>query len=183
MTSDGDRVLRDRKLPVPEGANNRGRRFGRCSNGRAEERPGRQGAGRQQLSARVPYFLDPARTAGTVDSGRSSTVLLTYHKIGSKAVLAIALFLNTGQRRSDVIRFAASMSARKADVQRSQGRNRKPKRLTLPVLPTLQAITMRRHAGHELSRNRAGSRLHGRRIRNWFRDRCIEAACPAALTD
>jgi integrase len=59
----------------------------------------------------------------------------------TKARLAFALLLYTGQRRSDVIRFGKQHA--KAGVltfTQYKGRNRKPHKLTLPILSALQKI-------------------------------------------
>jgi hypothetical protein len=55
--------------------------------------------------------------------------------------LALALLMFTGQRRSDIIRFG-NQHARggKLTFTQYKGRNHKPKRLTLPILPALQGV-------------------------------------------
>ena len=61
------------------------------------------------------------------------------HPIGTKARLALALLLYTGQRRSDIIRFGKQHArGGKLTFTQYKGRNRKPHRLTLPILPVLQ---------------------------------------------
>jgi integrase len=63
------------------------------------------------------------------------------HPIGTKARLALALFLFTGQRKSDVVLFGRQHS--KAGVltfTQRKNRNRRPVKLELPVLPILQSI-------------------------------------------
>jgi integrase len=63
------------------------------------------------------------------------------HPIGTKARLALGFLLYTGQRRSDVIRFGKQHA--KGGVltfTQYKGRNRKPHKLTLPILPALQKI-------------------------------------------
>ena len=63
------------------------------------------------------------------------------HPIGTKARLALALLLFTGQRRSDIIRFGKQHAkGGKLTFTQHKGRNRKPKRLTLPILPALQQV-------------------------------------------
>jgi integrase len=63
------------------------------------------------------------------------------HPIGSKARLALAILLFTGQRRADVIRFG-KQHVRNGKLMFTQRkvRNRKPKQLTLPILPAQQGI-------------------------------------------
>jgi integrase len=63
------------------------------------------------------------------------------HPVGTKARLALALLLFTGQRRSDVIRFGKQHTkGRKLAFTQFKGRNRKPKKLTLPILPVLKQV-------------------------------------------
>jgi integrase len=63
------------------------------------------------------------------------------HPIGTKARLAMALLLFTGQRRSDIIRFGKQHAqGGKLTFTQFKGRNRKPHRLTLPMLPALRRV-------------------------------------------
>jgi integrase len=63
------------------------------------------------------------------------------HPIGTKARLALGLLMFTGQRRSDIIRFGKQhVKGGKLTFTQWKGRNRKPKRLQLPILPALQRI-------------------------------------------
>ena len=63
------------------------------------------------------------------------------HPIGTKARLALALLLFTGQRRSDITRLGRQhVRNGKITFTQFKGRNRKPKRLVLPVLPVLQRV-------------------------------------------
>ena len=63
------------------------------------------------------------------------------HPIGTKARLALALLLFTGQRRSDITRLGRQhVRDGKITFTQFKGRNRKPKRLVLPILPALQQI-------------------------------------------
>lgn len=63
------------------------------------------------------------------------------HSIGTKARLALALLLLSGQRRSDVTRLGR-LHVRGSTITFTQykGRNREPKQLTLPILPALQEV-------------------------------------------
>jgi len=63
------------------------------------------------------------------------------HPIGAKARLALALLLFTGQRRSEITRLGRQ-HARDGKITFTQfkGRNRKPKRLVLPILPVLREL-------------------------------------------
>ena len=63
------------------------------------------------------------------------------HPIGTKARLALALLLFTGQRRSDITRLGRQhIRDGKITFTQFKGRNRKPKRLVLPILPALQRV-------------------------------------------
>src|SRR6186997_2287414 len=63
------------------------------------------------------------------------------HPVGSKARLALALLLFTGQRRSDVIRFGKQHAkGGKLTFTQFKGRQRKPKTLVLPMLPALRQV-------------------------------------------
>jgi integrase len=64
-----------------------------------------------------------------------------YHPVGTKARLALALLLFTGQRRGDVIRFGKQhVQNGKLVFAQRKGRNRKPNPRKLPILPVLQRI-------------------------------------------
>lgn len=63
------------------------------------------------------------------------------HPLGTKARLALALLVFTGQRRSDVVRFGKQHVAHgKLNFTQHKNRKRKPKKLTLPMLPVLNTI-------------------------------------------
>jgi integrase len=135
MTSDAVEVLRDRKIHTPESANARVK------------------ATRQVFKFGVKKKLAPSNPARDVEYFKSgSTGFHTWtleevqqfearHPIGTKARLALALLLFTGQRRSDIIRFGKQHArGGKLTFTQHKGRNRKPKRLTLPILPALQRV-------------------------------------------
>jgi integrase len=135
MTAEAIEVLRDRKIATPEAAN------------------GRVKAMRQVFKFGVKRRLAPNNPARDVEYFKSgSTGFHTWtpeevqrfeerHPVGSKARLALALLLFTGQRRSDIIRFGKQHAkGGKLTFTQHKGRNRKPKRLTLPILPALQRV-------------------------------------------
>jgi integrase len=65
------------------------------------------------------------------------------HPIGTKARLALALLLFTGQRRSDITRLGRQhVRDGKITFTQFKGRNRKPKRLILPIVPALQQVRL-----------------------------------------
>jgi integrase len=135
MTMDAVEVLRDRKIHTPEAANSRLK------------------AMRQVFKWGLKKKLAPSNPARDIEYFKSgSTGFHTWtpeevqqfegrHPIGSKARLALALLLFTGQRRSDIIRFGKQHAkGGKLTFTQHKGRNRKPKRLTLPILPALQRV-------------------------------------------
>jgi integrase len=135
MGTDAIEVLRDRKIKKPQAANSRVKairqvfKFGL----------------RKKLIANNPArdveYLKSGSTGfhtWTVDEVRQFEVR---HPVGTKARLALGLLLLTGQRRSDVIRFGRQhVRNGKLTFTQYKGRNRKPKKLTLPVLPALKEI-------------------------------------------
>src|SRR5260221_13579452 len=138
MTTDSVEVLRDRKIHTPEAANSRLK------------------AMRQVFKWGLKKKLAPSNPARDVEYFKSgSTGFHTWtpeevkqfeerHAVGSKARLALALILFTGQRRSDIIRFGKQhVKAGKLTFTQHKGRNRKPKRPTLPILPPLQRVIER----------------------------------------
>jgi integrase len=174
MTEDAVEVLRDRKIHTPEAAN------------------ARLKAVRQVFKFGVKKKLAPRNPARDVEYFKSGSAgyhtwtleevrqFEARHPIGSKARLALDLMLYTGQRRSDVIRFGKQhVKDRKITFTQYKGRNRKPKRLTLPVLPILQGTIDASSCG-DLTYlvNEWGRPFTDAGFGNWFRDRCIEAGVP-----
>lgn len=102
------------------------------------------------------------------------------HPVGSKARLAMALLLYTGQRRSDAVLLGAGM-VRDGWLTFTQvkNRSRKPVTLQLPVRPELQAIIDATQTGAETFLATAyGKPFTANGFGNWFRDRCDEAGLP-----
>ena len=63
------------------------------------------------------------------------------HPIGTKARLALALLLYTGQRRSDIVVFGRQhVKAGWLHFVQHKNRNRSPVTLELPILPELQSV-------------------------------------------
>jgi integrase len=174
MTEDAVEVLRDRKVQTPEAAN------------------ARLKAIRQVFKFAVRKKLAPRNPAREVEYFKSgSTGFHTWtpeevqqfevrHPVGTKARLALALMLFTGQRRSDIIRFGKQHTRdRKLSFTQYKGRNRKPKRLTLPILPSLQKIIDATPGGDlTMLVNDWGRPFTDAGFGNWFRDRCVEAGVP-----
>jgi integrase len=97
----------------------------------------------------------------------------TYHGPETKARLALALLLYTGQRRGDVIRMgrqhvrdgALSLRQEKTGIE-----------LVIPIHPKLAAIIAETPADHlTLLTTSLGKPFTAAGFGNWFRDRCNEA--------
>jgi integrase len=171
MTSDAVEVLRDRKFDKPEAANSRVKAI------------------RQVFKYGVHKKLAPfnaARDVTYIRTGSAGYHTWTIeevrqfeerHPVGTKARLALALLVFTGQRRSDVVRFGKQHAkSGKLTFTQHKNRNHKPKLLTLPILPTLQQIIDASSCGDltylvtEFNRPFSDAGFG-----NWFRDRCDEA--------
>ena len=135
MTADAIEVLRDRKLGFPEAANSRVKAIRQVF----------KFAARKKF---VPF--NPARDVPYIRTGSTGYHTWTVeevrqfegrHAIGTKARLALALLVFTGQRRSDIVRFGKQHArGGKLAFTQHKGRNQKPKKLVLPILPALQSI-------------------------------------------
>jgi integrase len=95
------------------------------------------------------------------------------HKAGSKAVLAMALLLFTGQRRGDVIKMGPQ-HVKEGSMRLRRGKNGLEG--TIPILPPLQAVIDSTQIGHLTYLVTAlGKPFSSAGIGNWFRERCDEA--------
>lgn len=98
------------------------------------------------------------------------------HPVGTKARLAMALMLYTGQRRSDAVR----MGWQHVDGDQIAVRQQKTRTpLWIPLHPTLKAIleqTPRTNMTFLLTE--FGKPFTGNGFGNWMRDRCDEAELP-----
>jgi len=181
MTVDAIEVLRDRKTAFPEGANNRLKAIRAVFKWATRKRD----AGGKALAS-----TNPAREVSYLKShnpGGYHTWTLDEvarfeqrHAIGTKARLALALLLLTGQRRSDITRFGRQhVRDAKLTFTQFKGRKRKPKRLTLPVLPELQRIIDASPCGDmTFLVTEHGKPFTDAGFGNWFGDRCKEAGVP-----
>lgn len=181
MTVDAVEVLRDRKLAVPEGANNRLKAMRQVFKwGARKKGPDGKPYAPSNPAREVPY-LKSNNPAGyhtwTIEEVHQYE---ERHPSGTKARLALALFLFTGQRRSDVVRFGRQHARNgKLTFTQFKGRNRKPKRLTLPILPVLQQILDASPCGDlTFLVTEHGKPFTDAGFGNWFADRCKEAGVP-----
>jgi integrase len=104
------------------------------------------------------------------------------HAIGTKARLALALLLYTGQRRSDVVAFGRQ-HIKSAWITFTQVKNRKRKPITLsiPVPPELKAIIDATPSGSLTFLVTSFGKPTASGFGNWFRERCDEAGAEALL--
>lgn len=102
------------------------------------------------------------------------------HPVGSKARLALALLLYTGQRRSDVVRLGPQhVKEGWLSFTQTKNRARKPVTLSIPVLPELQAIIDQTPTGNlAFLTTEFGKPFTSNGFGNWFRKRCNEAGLP-----
>ncbi|WP_370300810.1 tyrosine-type recombinase/integrase [Pseudooceanicola sp.] len=102
------------------------------------------------------------------------------HPVGSKARLALALLLYTGQRRSDIVRLGPQhVKEGWLSFTQAKNRARKPVSLSIPVLPELQAIIDQTSTGDlAFLTTEFGKPFTSNGFGNWFRKRCDEAGLP-----
>lgn len=103
------------------------------------------------------------------------------HPIGTKARLALAIMIYTGQRRADIIRVGPPMVREGwITITQHKGRNTKPVTLEIPIVRSLQTILDRTpDAGPETWLvTQFGKPFTSNGFGNWFRKRCDEAELP-----
>lgn len=109
------------------------------------------------------------------------------HPVGTKARLALALLLYTGQRRSDVVQLGKQHLRNGAlSFTQQKGRKRKPVTLTIPVVPELQRIIDETPSGGLtfLMSERGGAYTadsFGNRFRAWCRAAGLPQCSPHGL--
>jgi integrase len=130
------RALRDRKAEWPEAANGRIKALRQVFKyAVAAEIPGAE----RNPARDVPYIKTGSQGfhTWTIEEVRQ---YLARHPIGTKAFLALALLLFTGQRRSDVVTFGRQHNKQGwLTFTQRKNRNRKPVTLSIPILPWLRA--------------------------------------------
>jgi integrase len=99
------------------------------------------------------------------------------HPVGSKARLALALLLYTGQRRSDVVQLGPQhVKDGWFTLTQVKNRKRKPVTLSVPVLPALKGVMDRTEIGNlAFLVTEFGKPFTANGFGNWFRKRCDEA--------
>jgi integrase len=98
------------------------------------------------------------------------------HPIGSRARLAQALLLYTGQRRGDVVRMGAQHMRNGALHVKQQKTGAE---LIIPVHPILAAIIAAAPRDHlTFVTTRLGGPFQGSAFSRWFREKCDEAGLP-----
>ena len=170
------KTLRDRKSKTPEAANIRVKVL--------------RGLFKWALdSGRVALSQNPARDVGRLrvreDGYHSWTEdereqYECRHRIGSKARLAYALLLYTGQRRSDVVLFGRQhVRSGMLCFTQQKNRNRKPIALELPILPELRQVIDASPVGDfTFLVNDFGKPFAVAGFGNKFRQWCNEAGLP-----
>jgi integrase len=99
-----------------------------------------------------------------------------HHAIGSRARLALALLLYTGQRRGDVIRMGAQY-IREGSLHIKQQKT--GAELIIPVHPALAAIIAAAPREHlTFVTTRQGGPFEGSAFSRWFREQCDKAGLP-----
>ena len=101
--------------------------------------------------------------------------------MGSKAYLAMALLLYTGQRRSDVVKLGRQHIGKDGKLHFTQSKNekRQHKRMAIPILPVLQEALELVPAGQlTFLQTQFGKPHTPAGFGGWFRRRCDEACCP-----
>jgi integrase len=177
MTPDAVFVLRDRKAHVPEGANNRLKAIKRVFRWALERRvPGV----RYNPAADVAYLKRVTRgfrpwTPEDVQKFEQC------HAIGSQARLALALYLFTGVRKSDVVRLGKQHVTREGWLKFTthKGRNRHPVVVELPIIAPLRMVLDQSPTGSMTYLvTQAGCPFTANGFGNKFRQWCNKAGLP-----
>jgi integrase len=177
FTAKGVATLRDRKADLPEAANGRVKAIRAVFKWAC-------------LSEVALSHVNPARDvsyrASSNPDGFHTWTLEEVeqyerrHPIGTKARLALALFLYTFQRRSDVHRIgAAHVKNGRLVFTQFKGRNKHPQHMELPILPELRTILEATETGdlvyliNDLGKPFTAAGL-GNKMRQW----CDQAELP-----
>jgi integrase len=140
MTPHAVSILRDRKRALPEAARGRLKAISRVFDWAMRPESKITGVATNPVkSVRRPKEKQDAGYHSWTPEEVAQ--FAACHPVGTKARLALALFLFTGQRKSDVVLFGRQ-HVRNGMLVFTQAKNRmrNPVRLELPVLPVLQNI-------------------------------------------
>ena len=174
MTAKAVRILRDRKVGLPDAANNRLRFI------------------RQVFAWGVEHecvAMNPALGIASIRVGSEGYHPWTQaevsqfeqrHPLGTRAHLALKLALLTGLRRSDLVT-VGRQHVRNGwlTIRLHKNRRRKPVVVELPILPALQAVLDASNVGDlTFLVTSRGRPFTAAGFGNWFRDRCNEAGLP-----
>ncbi len=175
MSAKAVRVLRDRKAASPDAANNRLKTIRRVFAWAIENDLVSTNAARDVSLLRIASQGHHSWTVEEVEQYERR------HPIGTKARLALALFLYTGTRRSDVV-LLGRQHLRDGWLKfiQQKNRHRRPVTTELPMLPALQQIIDASSTGDLtfLVTGRGHRPFTAAGFGNWFRDRCNEAELP-----
>lgn len=173
FTARAVRVIRDRKAEFPEAANSRLKAIRQVYAWGLAAEPE---AVTMNPARDVPYLKSKPGgfRAWTIDDVRRFEAR---HPVGSKARLAMALMLYTGQRRSDVILFGRQhVSGGWLNFTQFKNRNHAPVTLSIPVHPRLQEVIDATPSAHmTFLTTEFGKPFTAAGFGNWFRKRCDEA--------
>jgi integrase len=99
-----------------------------------------------------------------------------HHPVGSRARLALALLVYTGQRRGDVIRMGPQ---HERDGALHVKQEKTGAELAIPIHPELAAVIAATPSGHlTFLTTRFGRPFEGSGFSHWFRDACDQAGLP-----
>jgi integrase len=99
-----------------------------------------------------------------------------HHPVGSRARLALALLVYTGQRRGDVIRMGPQHDR---DGALHVKQEKTGAELIIPIHPELAAVIAATPSGHlTFLSTRFGRPFEGSGFSHWFRDACDQAGLP-----
>lgn len=173
LTPEHVRVLRDRKRSFPEAANIRLKSLRVLFNWAIENQRG----GLTQNPARDVANLKTSKDGFHAWTDEERELFERRHPVGTKSRLAYALFLHTGQRRSDVVLFGRQhVHHGRLRFTQQKNRRRKPVSLELPILPELQRVLDASKLGDlTFLVTDFGKPFAVAGFGNWFRARCDEA--------
>lgn len=177
MTSKHVRMLRDRKADVPHTANAFVLQLGALFKWAIEA----------EHATYNPANDVPAIQIATTEGFHTWTEdevvqFEAFHPVGSQARLALALYLYTGQRISDVVRLGPQCEQPNGDLKFTQRKNRKraPTVIEIPVLSVLAEIIAASVCGDQtyLINSRGKPWKNANSFGNAFRAWCADAGLP-----